>query len=114
MGSNFNFRGEVHGQGHIFGDHGRIENRFAATLEAEERRRLVEELVQEIKAHEAELPDPDGLLSTTEELDTELDRGEPHQGTLRRLVNHLIVGAAGVTAVAEAVDKICKALGLGA
>ena len=114
MGSNFNFHGEVHGQGHIFGDHGRIENRFGATSEAEERRRLVEELVDEIKAHESELLDPDGLISTTEELDNELHRGEPHRGILRRLVNNLIVGAAGVTAVAEAVDKVRKALGLGA
>jgi hypothetical protein len=114
MGSNFNFHGEVHGQGHIFGDHGRIENRFGPTLEAEGRRRLVEELVQEIKAHELELPDPDGLICTTEELDTELDRDEPHRGTLRRLVNNLTLGAAGVIAVAEAVDKVRKALGLGA
>jgi hypothetical protein len=114
MGSNFNFHGEVHGQGQVFGDHGRIENRFGATLEAEERRRLVGELVREIKAHESELPDPNGLLSTTEELDTELHRGEPHRGTVRRLMNNLIVGAAGVTAVAEAVDKVREALGLGA
>ena len=114
MGSNFNFHGEVHGQGHIFGDHGRVENRFGAILEAEERRRLVEELVEEIKAHESELPDPDELISTTEELDTELNRDEPHPGILRRLVNNLTLGAAGVTAVAEAVDKVRKALGLGA
>jgi hypothetical protein len=114
MGSNFNFHGKVDGQGHIFGDHGRIENRFGATLEAEERRRLVEELVQEVKAHESELPDPDGLLSTTEELGAELHRAEPRRGILRRLVNNLVLGAAGVTAVAEAVDKVRKALGLGA
>jgi len=114
MGSNFNFHREVNGQGHIFGDHGRIENRFGATLEAEERRLLIEELVQEIKAHESELPDPDGLISRTEELDTELHRDEPHRGILRRVVNNLTLGAAGVTAVAEAVDKVRKALGLGA
>lgn len=76
--SNFNFFDQIHGQSHIFGDHAHQENRFGAALEAEERHQLLEELFQEIRAHEAELPNPDGLISTADELATELRQGEPH------------------------------------
>jgi hypothetical protein len=113
MSSNFNFYDEVHGKGHVFGDHADVDNRFGVSLDAGERRQLVQELVREIRTHEGELSDPDRLISTTDELDTELRRDEPRRGTLRRLVNNLTLGAAGVTAVAEAVDKVRKALGLG-
>lgn len=112
MGSNFNFHDQVHGQGHIFGDHAHQENRFGAALEAEDRHQLLEELLQDIRTHEAELPNPDGLVAAADELDTELRQDEPDPGTLRRLVNKLTLSAAGVTAVAEAVDKLRRALGL--
>jgi hypothetical protein len=113
MGSTFNFQSEIHGQGHVFGDHAHQENRFGNALDAEERRQLVEELVQEVRVHAAELPDPDEMIATADEFDTELRRDEPRRGSLRQLVNNLTLGAAGVTAVAEAVDKIRRALGLG-
>jgi hypothetical protein len=110
--STFNFRDQVHADRSNFGDHGHVDNRVG--VQVEEWRQLVEVLVQEVRAHAAELPDPDGLIATAGELDTELRRDDPRRGMLRRLVNSLTVGAAGVIAVAEAVDKIRKALGLGA
>jgi Family of unknown function (DUF5955) len=113
MGSNYNFLDQVHGQGHIFGDYGRQENRFKTSPQTEEPHRLIEELIQEIRAYASQLPDPDELTSTAGQLQTELSEDEPNQGTLRRLLTNITLGAAGVTAVAEAVDKLREALNLG-
>lgn len=113
MSSNYHFLDQVHGQGHIFGDHGRQENRFKTSPQTEEQHRLIEELIQEIRAYASQLPDPEELTSTAGQLQTELSEEEPNQGTLRRLLTNLTLGAAGVTAIAEAVDKLRKALNLG-
>ena len=113
MSINYNFRDQVHGQGHIFGDHGRQENRFNTSSQTEEQHRLIEELIGEIRAYASELPDPDELTSTAGQLQTELSEDRPNQGTLRRLVTNLTLGAAGVAAIADAVDKLRKALNLG-
>lgn len=113
MGSTFNFRGQVHADRSNFGDYGRVDNRVGS-LQVEELRQLIKELVQEARTHAADIPDPDGLVSTAGELDTELRRDEPRRGVIRRLVRDLTLGAAGVVAVAEAVEKIRTALGIGA
>lgn len=112
MGSNYNFHGPVQGQGHIFGDDARQENRFNAPPLAEERHRLIEELLQQISDHAADLRNHNELTATAEELDAELRQDEPRPGTLRRLVTNLTLGATGVTAVAEAVEKLRTALNL--
>jgi polyhydroxyalkanoate synthesis regulator phasin len=109
MGDSYNIENLSNVEGLQMGADGIQVNYFGARAE---QRRLVEELIRQARSHSRELAAPDVLTSTAAELDTELDREEPREGRLRDLLGKLTMAAGGVTAVAEAVDKLRQAIGL--
>jgi hypothetical protein len=110
MGDSYNIENLSNVEGLQMGPDGVQVNNFGAARA--EQRRLVEELIRQARSHARELAAPDALTSTAAELETELDREEPREGRLRDLLGRLTMAAGGVTAVAEAVDKVRQAIGL--
>jgi hypothetical protein len=98
-------------QGLQMGRGGSQKNYFHAAPRAEQRQ-LVEELVRQTRAHASELAEPEELALAAAELDSELDRDEPRAGKLQSLLDRLARAAGGVTAVAEAVSDVRRAIGL--
>lgn len=114
--SNFNI-GSVNGDGNYFGDHGRIDIHQApqspepttAQLLA-----LLADLNTRITAHAAALPNAALLADTVAQACREIEAGSTERRWLtsvRSLLATVVSGAAGVTAVTEAVQQIMKLIG---
>lgn len=115
-GSNFNI-GSVTGDGNYFGDHGRVDIHQApqgSELTAAQLSALLADLNTRIAANAGALPNAALLADTVTQARQEIEAGPPERRRLmsvRSLLASVVSGAAGVTAVTEAVQHIMKLIG---
>ncbi|MEU6140069.1 hypothetical protein ABZ848_06855 [Streptomyces sp. NPDC047081] len=78
----------------------------AASADAVELQRRLDELQQLLARYAAALPDPGQLQDDTAELATQLRRDRPNRTVVSGLLTSLTAGATGVSAVAAAVQAV--------
>jgi hypothetical protein len=115
-GSNINI-GSVTGDGNYLGDHGRVDIHQAPQSPAPtvaQLPALLADLNTRITAHAAALPNAALLADTVAQARQEIEAGPAERRRLmsvRSLLATVVSGAAGVTAVTEAVQQIMKLIG---
>jgi len=97
--------GDVEGTGIVIG-HGSsavVTQRSAALAEAVE---LLDDIIRQLVLHQDSVPDPEGVLESAQAARSELAAPSPRWPVVRGLLRGVAAGVVGVSALAEAVDKV--------
>lgn len=97
--------GDVQGTGIVIG-HGSsaVVTQWSAVLaEAAE---LLDEIIRRLELHHDSVPDPEGVLESAQAARSELAAPSPRWQVVRGLLRGVAAGVAGISALAEAVDKV--------
>lgn len=81
------------------------------TEQMDEVRRLLEQLVDQVRAHKDELDDPSAVDSSVDAIREELSAQEPRKGVVTVLLKGITASAGGVAAIADAASKVGALVG---
>jgi len=97
--------GNVQGTGIVIGHESSavVTQGASAQTEAAE---LLDEIIRQLELHLDSVPDPEGVLESAQAARSELAAPSPRWPVVRGLLRVVAAGVVGVSALAEAVDKV--------
>jgi hypothetical protein len=97
--------GDIKGTGIVVG-HGSsavVAQLPAAQIEAVE---LLDDIIRQLVLHHDSVPDPEGVLESAQDARSELAVPSPRWSVVRGLLRGVAAGVVGISALADAVDKV--------